>query len=154
MLATAGVSIFGQPAREVLYSAPPPTVVCHARGCTAIYRLEVGNSGAEAQDEVTVRVRAAVVDRALLPVHVRDFGKIDRPFRVRDEGEVRAYLLGRVDPRVRVELSFLLAVPRADLAVGWDHVLAGVEAPGARVAPGDAAWVLVLRAWYAFLALF
>lgn len=153
LLWSAGVSIFGQPAREVLYDAAAPLVACHPRGCVALYRLVVGNSGAEVQGQVTVRLRRAVVERAVLPVTVRDFGKLDRPVQVRDEGEARLYALGPVAPRGRVELAFALATPGRE-TVAWDHVLLGVDAPGARVGAGDAAWVLVLRAWYAFLRVF
>jgi hypothetical protein len=39
-LALGGVSIFGQPDREILYRPEPPRTVCGAHGCTFIYRLE------------------------------------------------------------------------------------------------------------------
>jgi hypothetical protein len=154
MLLRGGVSLFGQPAREILYHADPPLVVCSPRLCTVIYRLEVGNTGSAAQDMVTVRLRRSVVGRAILPVRGRDYGKVERPLQVRDEGEVRAYGLGRLDTRVRVELSFVLNGPGPETAVPWDRVLVGVEAPGAPVRVADAGWVMVLRAWLAFLGLF
>jgi hypothetical protein len=149
-----GVSLFGQPAREILYHMDPPRTICAAHGCTSVYRLEVGNSGHEPQDQVFVRLRRDVVDRALLPVWVRDFGKIDRRVEVRDEGEVRRYALGRVEPRVRVEVTVILQAPSEAAREPWERVLAGVEAPGARLATGHAAWTMVLRAWFAILSLF
>ncbi len=77
-LVMGGVSIFGQPEREILYQPEPPLTVCGEHGCTFIYRLEVGNSGAEPQDEVIVRLRRDVVEAAILPVKARNYGKIER----------------------------------------------------------------------------
>lgn len=154
LMVRAGVSLFGQPTREILYVADPPQVVCAGPRCTALYRLEVANTGSAAQDEVTVRLRRAVVDGAILPVKARDYGKFERPLRTRDEGEVRAYGFGPLETRVRVEVSFALSGPGPDTAVPWDGVLVGVDAPGAPVRVAHAGWVMVLRAWLAFLRLF
>ena len=153
-LVTGGVSIFGQPAREVLYQPDPPMTVCGSQGCTFLYRLEVGNSGAEAQDAVVVRLRRDVVEAAVLPVKVRDYGKLERPVLVRDEGDVRAYGLGRLESRARVDLGFVLRGPRADAAVPWTRILVEVEAPGARVKAGSAGWTMLLRAWLAVFSVF
>ena len=153
-LVGGGVSIFGQPDHEILYSAEPPITVCGGHGCTFIYRLEVGNSGAMVQDEVIVRLRRDAIEPAILPVRARDFGKIERRVRTWDEGEVRAYALGRLEPRVRVDLGFALPGPRADSVVPWTRILAGVEAPGASVSPGSAGWTMVLRAWLAIFQVF
>jgi len=153
-LVTGGVSIFGQPDREILYSADPPLTVCGTHGCTFIYRLEVGNSGAAAQDEVIVRLRRDVVEAAILPVKARDYGKLERRVRVWDEGDVRAYALGQLESRVRVELGFVLRGPTSDAVVPWTRILAGVEAPGASVSVGSAGWTMLLRAWLAIFSVF
>jgi hypothetical protein len=153
-LVSGGVSLFGQPDREILYAADPPLTACSPHGCTFIYRLEVGNSGALRQDEVIVRLRREVIESAVLPVRVRDFGKIERRVRTWDEGEVRAYALGPIEPRDRVEVGFALAGPRTDTGVPWPRILAGVEAPGASVNPGSAGWTMVLRAWLAIFRVF
>jgi hypothetical protein len=153
-LVSGGVSLFGQPDREILYSADPPLAVCGAHGCTYVYRLEVGNSGAALQDEVIVRLRREAIETAILPVRVRDFGKVERRVRTWDEGDVRAYALGSLEPKVRVEIGFALAGPSADGATPWSRILAGVEAPGASVDRGSAAWTMLLRAWLAIFRVF
>jgi hypothetical protein len=153
-LVVGGVSIFGQPEREILYQPGPPLVACGEHGCTFLYRLEVGNSGAAPQDDVVVRLRLDVVEAAVLPVKARDYGKIERPVRVWDEGDVRAYALGRVESRERVELGFVLRGPTRDALVPWSRILAGVEAPGSKVAAGSAGWTMLLRAWLAIFRVF
>jgi hypothetical protein len=153
-LATGGVSIFGQPDREILYQTEPPLTVCGAHGCTFIYRLEVGNTGVAPQDEVIVRLRRDAVEAAILPVRARDFGKIERRVRVWDEGRVRAYALGRLESRARVELGFVLQGKTPDVLVPWPEILAGVEAPGSTLSVGNAGWTMLLRAWLAIFRIF
>lgn len=153
-LVTGGVSIFGQPAHEILYQADPPLTVGGAHGCTFVYRLEIGNSGVAPQDEVTVRLRRDVVEAAILPARARDYGKFEPPVRVWDEGDVRVYALGRLESRVRVELGFVLRGPTSDAAVPWERILAGVEARGASVRVGSAGWTMLLRAWLAIFSVF
>lgn len=153
-LAMGGVSIFGQPAREILYQPEPPLMVCGAHGCTFIYRLEVGNSGGAPQEDVIVRLRRDVAEAAILPVKARDYGKIERPIRVWDEGSIRAYGLGRLESRARVELAFTLHGKGPDALVPWTGILAGVEAPGSTVSVGSAGWTMLLRAWLAIFSVF
>lgn len=153
-LVMGGVSIFGQPHREILYHPEPPLVVCRNDGCTFLYRLEVGNSGVAAQDEVVVRLRREVVAAAMLPVKVRDYGKIDRPVRVRDEDDVRVYALGRLESQARVDIGFALRGATRDAAVPWGRILVGVEAPGSNVRAGSPGWTMVLRAWLAVFRVF
>jgi hypothetical protein len=154
LLLGAGVSIFGQPDREVLYQADPPLTVCTPSLCTTVYRLEVGNTGREPVERAVIRLRRAVVARAVLPVKARDYGKFERPVRVAEADGIRAYDVGRLESRVRVELSFVLSEPAPAAAVPWGEILVGVDAPGATVRAGHAGWVMVLRAWLAFLSLF
>lgn len=67
-LAMGGVSIFGQPDREILYRRERPVRACGSHGCAFIYRLGVGgDSGAAPQDEVIVRLRRDVVTAAAPP---------------------------------------------------------------------------------------
>ena len=153
-LVMGGVSIFGQPEREILYQAEPPLTVCGSDGCTFIYRLEVGNSGAQPQDEVIVRLRRDVVEASILPVRARNYGKIERRVRVWDEGDARAYALGRLESQVRVELGFVLRGATRDAAVPWPGILVGVEAPGSSVSAGSAGWTMLLRAWLAIFRVF
>lgn len=153
-LVMGGVSIFGQPEREILYRPEPPLTVCGEHDCTFIYRLEVGNSGAEPQDEVIVRLRRDVVEAAILPVKARNYGKIERRVRVWDEGDVRAYALGRLESQARVELGFVLRGATRDGLVPWTRILAGVEAPGSSVSVGSAGWTMLLRAWLAIFRVF
>src|SRR5437867_10453774 len=107
MLVGSGVSIFWRPAGEVLYDRRRLDA-CTASGCTFLYTLEVGNTGSEAQADIRVRLRAAVMDGALFVPHARDFGKFDRPVRVSDVAGIRTYSLGLLEPEERVELSFVL----------------------------------------------
>jgi hypothetical protein len=79
---------------------------------------------------------------------------IERRVRVWDEGDVRAYALGRLESQVRVVLGFTLRGPRSDAVVPWTRILAGVEAPGARVSAGSAGWTMLLRAWLAIFSVF
>jgi hypothetical protein len=153
-LVVGGVSIFGQPDREILYQPEPPLTVCGVHGCTFIYRMEVGNSGAASQDEVTVRLQRAVVETALLPVRVRNYGKIERPVRVWDEGDIRVYALGGLESQARVEVGFALRGETADTALPWTRILARVEAPGSTVSEGSPGWTMVLRAWLAIFRVF
>jgi hypothetical protein len=74
--------------------------------------------------------------------------------RVRDEGDVRVYALGRLEPRMRVEVGFTLHGPRADAVVPWTQILVGVDAPGARVGSGSAGWTMLLRSWLAIFSVF
>jgi len=153
-LVMGGVSIFGQPDREILYQPEPPLTVCGEHGCTFIYRLEVGNTGAASQDDVIVRLRRDVVEAAILPVKARDYGKIERRIRVWDEGDVRVYALGRLESRARVELGFVLRGATRDALVPWTRIVAGVDAPGSSVSVGSAGWTMLLRAWLAIFRVF
>jgi hypothetical protein len=153
-LVAGGISIFDQPAREILYQTEPPLSACGREGCTFVYRLEIGNSGAETQDEVIVRLRRDVVEAAILPVKARNYGKIERPVRIWDEGDLRAYALGRLATLERVELGLVLRSPARDGLVPWSRILAGVEAPGSSVSRGSAGWTMLLRAWLAIFRVF
>jgi hypothetical protein len=127
-LALGGVSIFGQPEHEILYEPNRPLTTCGPHGCTFIYRLEV--------------------------LKVQAFGVVDRRVRIWDEGHIRAYALGRLESRMRVELGFVLGGKTRDDAVSWTKILAGVEAPGSTASVGSAGWTMVLRAWLAIFRVF
>jgi hypothetical protein len=55
---------------------------------------------------------------------------------------------------VRVEVGFALPGARADSVVPWSQILTAVEAPGASVSAGSAAWTMLLRAWLAIFRVF
>jgi hypothetical protein len=148
-----GASVFGQPAREIVYQPEAPLVTCHSRGCLFLYTLEVGNTGREPQEEVVVRLRAPALAGAALPPRARDFGKLDRPVRITEAAGVRAYALGALAPQARVELGFALTGPTREAAPGWAALLAGVEAPGAPVRTGSPGWLMLLRVYYAVFRL-
>ncbi|MBI4518265.1 MAG: hypothetical protein HY699_20895 [Deltaproteobacteria bacterium] len=148
-LGSGGASIFSRPAHEVLYSPRPPLRTCLSSGCLAIYIIEVGNTGSEGQEDVRIRLRADVVRAALLPVTVRNFGKVDRPVTVSEAGGVRTFAFGRVKPGDRVELSFTLRHGERFQAPGWEQILVAVEAAQGPAQPGDPAAVALGRMLYA-----
>jgi hypothetical protein len=147
-------SIFWTPADEVLYAAAGPRGTCGTDGCLGVYTLEVGNTGGDVQPEVRVRLRQAVLDAAVLPPKVRDYGKFDRPVGVTRDGETVTYALGRLEPEVRVELSFVLRRDTREALPGWDDLLVAVEPARGRALPGSAPFVLLLRIWYAIARAF
>ena len=89
-----------------------------------------------------VRLRREVVDAAIVPVKVRNYGKIERPVRIRDEGDLRVYSLGRIASQER------------DGLVPWSRILVGVEAPASSASRGSAGWTMLLRAWLAIFRVF
>jgi hypothetical protein len=148
-LARGGASIFSRPEQEVLHSAYtlPPT--CLSSGCITIYTLTVGNTGSEDQEQVRVRLHAAALQTAILPLTVRTFGKVERPFALSEEAGVRTYALGRLRPGDRVELSFALRTASPAAAPPWDAILAGVEPAHGTARAGDPAAVSLGRLLYA-----
>jgi hypothetical protein len=149
VLFTGGASIFGTPADEVLYAASGPTGSCTDRaGCVGLYNLEVGNTGRGLQPDVRVRLQAAVVDSAITPPTVRDYGKVDRPFRVSREGQAVTFALGPVKPEERVVVSFVLRRERRDALPPWDQTLVAVEPARGPALPGNPGGVVLLRIWY------
>lgn len=154
LLLGGGASIFWRPAREVLYALERSPITCHSAGCIALYRVEVGNTGRELQPEVRVRLHAGIVSTAVLPPRARDFGKIDRPVRVEEDGGVRTFALGALQPEERVDLAFALQRPEPAAFPAWEEILVAVEAPDASVARGSPAWTMLLRVWYSLVRVF
>ena len=149
LLLFGGASIFRTPADEVLYAASGPTGTCTDRdGCVGLYSLEVGNTGRGLQPDVRVRLQAAVVDTAVLPPTVRDYGKVDRPFHVTREGEAVTFALGPVKPDARVVVSFVLRRERREALPAWDQTLLAVEPARGSAFPGNPGGVVLLRIWY------
>jgi hypothetical protein len=148
MLVQGGVSIFIRPAHELLYGLDPPRVVCHPRGCLAVYSLELGNTGHAAQSEVVVRLRTAALQRAALPPRFYTFGAVERPVRQVEAGGTRLYALGALRPEDRVTLRFTLRLPEGTQTASWDDVLAGVDAAEGPVKRGSPGWVILVRIYY------
>jgi hypothetical protein len=149
LLLAGGASIFWAPAHEVLYAVSGPTGTCtDGAGCVGLYSLEVGNTGRDLQPEVRVRLRAAVVDAAILPPTVRDYGKVDRPVRVAREGEAVTFVLGPVKPEERVVVSFVLRRESRAALPAWDQTLVAVEPARGSALPGSPGGVALLRIWY------
>jgi len=132
----------------VLYDASRLPVVCQGSRYVAPYELEVGNTGRAPQPDVRLRLRAAVVAAAPTPVHVRDFGKLDRPFAVTDGDGIRTYALGPLAPEARVVLSFVLIMPSPAGFPAWEDILVGVEPAEGKAYPGNPGWTALLRIWY------
>jgi hypothetical protein len=100
-----------------------------------------------------VRLRAQALEGTVLPLRVRDFGKIDRAFQVDDADGVRTVRFGPVARDQRVEVAFMLR--RADRAAlpDWSAVLVEVAAAEGPVRRGSAPWVSLARVWYGFFRL-
>ena len=149
LLLAGGASIFWTPADEVLYAASGPTGTCTDRaGCVGVYSLEVGNTGRDLQPDVRVRLRAAVVDTAILPPKVRDYGKVDRPVRVTRKGETVTFALGPVKSDERVVVSFAQRRERRETLPAWDQTLVAVEPARGSATPGNPGGTVLLRMWY------
>jgi hypothetical protein len=148
LLGGAG-SIFWQPADEVLYAVSRSPVACHSAGCVAVYRLEVGNTGREAQPDVRVGFRAAWLGGPL-PVRVRDFGKVDRQHTTSEAAGVRTYALGPMAPLDRVELTIIVTRAGREDFPDWEAILAGVDPARGSAHPGNPGWIALLRIWYMF----
>lgn len=153
LLIRGGVSIFGQPDQETIYDAAVPLVTCVTEGCFARCALEVGNTGSREQPEIRVRLRAAALAGTVLPIRVRDFGKLDRAFQVDDADGVRTVRFGPVTRDQRVEVAFMLR--RADRAAlpDWPALLVEVAAAEGTARAGSAPWVSLARVWYGFFRL-
>jgi hypothetical protein len=149
VLATGGVSIFSLPDNEVLYDPQPPMVVCTASGCISMYVLEVGNTGRQVQEHVRVRLRTAALRAPIMPPTVRNFGKVDRPVSVRDDGDARIYDLGRVKPQERIELQLVYRDPDRNTHRDWQQMLVSVEAAAGEVRQGSPAVTTLGRYFYA-----
>lgn len=146
-----GGSILAAPGWEVHYAADPPLRVCTATVCTAVYRMDVGNTGRHDQPDVRVRLRRAVVEGAVLPVEARTFGITRRPLAPADADDVRTYALGPIARRDRVFLTFTLQRPRAEPFPAWDQILVGVEPSKGPARAGSPPWIMLLRGWSAIL---
>jgi hypothetical protein len=149
VLLNGGASIFWQPADEVLYSVWRSPAACHSAGCVAVYRLEVGNTGREAQPDVRVVLRTAWLGGPL-GVRVRDFGKIDRKHTVSEGDGIRTYALGPMAPLDRVELTLVVTRPSREGFPDWQTIMVGIAPARGTAHPGNPAWTALLRIWYMF----
>ena len=120
-LASGGASIFSQPQHEVLYSAAVLPPNCFASGCLSIYTLTVGNTGRDEEERVSVRLHSEPLTAAILPVTVRNFGKVGRPFQVQDEAGIRTFTMTRLRPGERVALSFTLRFADTAAIPPWNE---------------------------------
>jgi hypothetical protein len=154
LLLGGGASIFWRPTHEVLYTPSRAPIVCQPSGCTALYRLELGNTGRAGQPHVRLRLRSDVLDTASLPPRVRDFGKFERPAAVSDAGGVRTFDVPSLEPDQRVELSFVLQRPEPAAFPAWGDVLVGIEAAHGTARVGNPALTALLRVWYRIAAIF
>jgi hypothetical protein len=151
LLLTGGVSLFSQPDHEVLYTTNPKLGVCTGEGCTLHYIMVLGNTGRQAQEEVLVRLRKSLVERAVLGPTARNFGKVLRPMQISDEGDVRTYALGRLEPMKRVEIGVTFQMQSERDAPAWDDILVKIEASRGEVKWGDPAAVTFGRVAYALV---
>lgn len=149
VLAWGGVSIFSLPEDEVLYGASSPVTTCLSDGCLNIYTVEVGNTGRRPRGRVRVHLYSDVLDAAVLPPKASTFGKVARPLHATDDGDVRIFDLGALDPGDRVELQFVLRSADAAGAPSWKEILLAVDADTEEVRKGDPAGMTFLRWMYA-----
>lgn len=153
LLLATGISLFGRPADEVLYT-PELQATCVQEGCFATYRLQIGNSGRNEQRNIRVVLNSHILDETVLPLKAKMFGKVPREFSRLREGERTVIELGSLAPGKRVELSFSRRAASRDALPTWEEAALEVEAPYGAAAPGHAESVTFGRWMVSLLDLF
>src|SRR5262249_8901942 len=123
---------------------------CITGNCTTMLLLEVGNTGTMPQENVRIRFHAEPLRRAVLPLTVRNFGKVDRPVKTNETGGQLAYDLGRLQPQKRVELRTVFHAKESEGPPSWNDILIGVEPATGEARAGDPASVMFARMMNAF----
>ncbi|OGV62215.1 MAG: hypothetical protein A3K19_19145 [Lentisphaerae bacterium RIFOXYB12_FULL_65_16] len=127
LFCATGVSVFHTPPHEVMYTAHWLMGPELHGSRLAIATIEVGNTGRKALAETRVVLAKAVVDRAIMPMKVRDFGVSDRTATEATEGGRLVLGLGRLKPGDRVEVQFVLNGDVSETPPAWPEVLLAVE---------------------------
>jgi hypothetical protein len=146
----AGISILRSPEHEVLYSAGSAFRTCVPSICTTMLTLQVGNTGTAAQENVRVRLQAEPLRDLMLPLKVRNFGKVDRPVKLQEIDGQRVYDLGLLEPQKRVEFQITFHGPPTAKAPAWPEILVAVEPASGEARPGAPDVVLFARMMHAF----
>ena len=149
MLWRFGISIARSPQHEVLYSVGKPFRTCVPQTCTTMLELEVGNTGDAPQSDVIVRFKAAPLAGLAWPMKVRAFGKVDRAVTIEEEGGIRTYHLGNLEPQKRITFQATILGKAADPIPTWDGIFVDVKAANGEASPGDPGSVLFLRMMHA-----
>jgi hypothetical protein len=127
LFCTTGISVFRTPPHEVMYTGNWLMAPAHRGSRLAIATIQVGNTGRKAQDDTRVVLAKAVVDRAIIPLTVKDFGVSHRVVNEAvDQGRL-VLGLGRLKPGDRVEVQFVLTCDENQSPPPWPEILLGVE---------------------------
>lgn len=141
----SGVSIFYRPSYEVLYTTSYVDAGCLESGCIRSYLLEIGNTGWNDQDFITVEVKNHWLESAVLPPKAALFGKVPRPMQVEIKGENAKWILGGLKSGKRLNISFVLSLKGGIDLPAWDDILIEVQ-PGAGFAhKGHPEWTTFSR---------
>jgi len=143
-----GISIFFTPSYEVMYNHHLLPVVNSGEGKLHFHILEVGNTGGNLQDKVDILLSSDALSFQILPMQIKNFGKVDRKVEIMEDDVTTRIALGALAPEKRVEISIGLFYKNPDKIHEWDEILKGIEIAQGKTVEGDPGWTTVGRILY------
>lgn len=143
-----GVSIFFTPSHEVMYNHHLLPIIKSKEGTLYIHILEVGNTGGNLQDKVDILLSSDALSFQIMPLQVRNFGKVDRKVEITEDDVTTRVALGPLEPEKRVEISICLSYQDPDEVHEWDEIFKGIEITQGKTVKGDPRWTAVFRILY------
>jgi hypothetical protein len=148
ILLVGGISIFFTPSYEVMYNHRLLPTVATKEGSLYVHILEIGNTGGNLQEKVDILLSSNALSFKILPLTVRNFGKVDRKVEITEDNITTRIALGALKPEKRVEISVCLFYEDPDEAHDWDEIFKGIEIAKGKAVKGDPGWTTVGRILY------
>lgn len=149
VLLASGVSVFFTPTYETMYNHRLLVPVAGKSGRVMCFHiLEIGNTGRRLQHNVDVLFSSDALSRALMPLKARNYGKVDRPVAVSDDGATTTVCLGGLEPGRRVELQLVLQLDGSCRDLAWEDICTGIRPDRGDAVEGDPEFTLLGRALY------
>ena len=121
---------------------------------SVFYNLQIGNTGRQTLDDVTIRLRGSVVARAAIPAVFKNFGVVERKVPELRESDTVTYSLGQLEPEKRVTMYLLLSYKNGEIPDLPEHILIGIESSHGKVKKGDPALTLFARVMHGIVNVF
>jgi len=133
---SAGISIYSRPSFEILYNPWVVNPGCLKEdNCLRLYILEIGNTGRETQESISIEVNNKWLEEPLLPPKAAMFGKLPRPMEQEIDEDRTVWTVGKLEPGKRIEIKFTLAAQTPEELPDWEDILVHAQeylpSPGA-----------------------
>jgi hypothetical protein len=143
-----GVSIFFTPSYEVMFNHQLLPAVPSGQGKLYVHILEVGNTGGNLQENVNILFSSNALSFQIMPLKIKNFGKVDRKVEITEDDVVTRIALGALAPEKRVEISIYLFYKDPDEIHEWDEIFKGIEIAQGKTVEGDPSWTTLGRILY------